>query len=77
MQLVANWKAVLWGSWSIRLLALISVLSALEMVLPLINEAWDINPRIYAGMILAVSITAKVVRLIYQAGLEEFPDEKA
>ena len=38
MKLISNWKDILKKAWSIRLMLLASLLSGLEVVLPMVNE---------------------------------------
>ena len=64
MRLIDDWKKVLRYGWSIRLIVLASLLSGLEIVLPMFGDAM---PRgLFAVLTLVVTVAAAVARLIPQ-----------
>lgn len=69
MRLYANWREILKRAWSVRLMLLAGILTALEVVLPLF---FDVIPR--DAFAIAIGITtaaALVARLIAQKDLDE------
>lgn len=69
MKLVHNWKTIAKDAWSFRLMALVSILNALELaelVLPFMDGVLPVAPGTFTALSLAVSILAKVARLIKQ-----------
>jgi hypothetical protein len=67
MQLIDNWKAVAVKAWSMRFIALSVILSALEVVLPYID---DLFPRgVFAVLAGVVSMGAAISRLVAQPRL--------
>ena len=68
MTLVKNWRAVLRKAWSLRLMLLAALLSAIEVALPLFVDA---VPRGAFAAISALTVGAAfVARLIAQKGIE-------
>lgn len=64
MQLLDDWKAVARRAWSMRLIALSFVLSALEVALPYLDGHF---PRgTFAVLAGLVSLAAAVARLVAQ-----------
>lgn len=57
MKLIPNWKQS-WRLWSVRLAALLALLSALEPLLPELSQA--LPPRWYAYLALAIAISRVV-----------------
>lgn len=73
MQLISNWRKVLFGSWSSRLGFLASLLGALEVALPFFQ---DVIPRgWFAVATVAVTALIPVVRVIQQQELHEGEDQ--
>lgn len=70
MRLVTNWRAVLVSAWSVRLIALAFVLTALEVALPLLDGYLPIPPGIFALASGLATAGAFVARLIAQKKLE-------
>ncbi len=64
MRLIYDWKRVLTKAWSIRLMILAGVLSALEVVLPLYQDKFP--RKIFALASFIVTIFAVVARLYAQ-----------
>ena len=66
MHLIDNWKAVAKRAWSMRLIALSAVLSAIEVALPYLDDRF---PRgTFAVLAGAVSLAAGIARLLAQPG---------
>jgi hypothetical protein len=64
MHFIDNWKAVAKKAWSMRLIALSTILSTIEVVIPYFD---DTMPRgMFAVLAGAVSISAAVARLVAQ-----------
>jgi hypothetical protein len=69
MNLIDNWKAVATKAWSMRLVLLSAVLSAIEVALPYFDGAM---PRgAFAILALVVSVSAAIARLVAQPRLHE------
>jgi len=68
MKLYDNWRNILKKAWSIRLMILAAVLSAVEVVLPLFAD--DIPRGWFAGLSGVTVAGAFVARLIAQQGIE-------
>lgn len=65
--LVANWKSILKGAWSIRLMLLAGLLSGIEVALPFFVDGFP--KGVAAGLSLAVTFAALISRLIAQQGI--------
>ena len=64
MRLIEDWKRVLRYAWSIRFIVIAALLSGIELVLPMFNDAL---PRgLFAVLTLVVTVAAAVARLIPQ-----------
>lgn len=68
MRLNENWRRILGKSWSLRLVALIGILQALDAVLPLLGTSTP------SGVVNALSILAAigaaVARVVVQPDIE-------
>ncbi len=64
--LIPDWKRVLRYAWSIRLIALTCLFSALEFALPFAHGWLPLRPGTFALLAFIVSIAAFVLRLIPQ-----------
>lgn len=64
MKLQDEWKKILKEAWSVRLIVLSGLLSALEGLLPLYSDA--IPRGIFAGLSVIVGIGALGARVIVQ-----------
>jgi hypothetical protein len=69
VKLLPNWKAVLWRSWSVWLGIAASVLGAIELLLPLFQEAIPRGPFAIASIALAVLVP--IARIVAQPALHE------
>lgn len=67
MHLADNWRDVLKKAWSIRLMILAGLLSAIEVILPL--WMYDLPRGLFAALSLAVVSGAFVARLLAQRDL--------
>jgi hypothetical protein len=67
MNLIPDWKIVLKKAWSVRLMLLAGVLSAVEVVLPLF--AYDLPRGVFAALSGVVVMSAFVARLMAQKDL--------
>ena len=64
MRLIEDWRHVLKHAWSIRFVVLAALLSGVEIVLPMFNDAL---PRgVFAVLTLLVTVAAAVARLVPQ-----------
>lgn len=69
MKLVLNWRLVAKKAWSMRLLYLAGILSAIEVVLPLFTDA---VPRgVFVGLNFVVIPAAMVMRVVAQKEFAE------
>lgn len=71
MQLVTNWKLVLKKAWSIRLMLLASLLSGMEVVLPMFTDV--VPPNLFAAMSFVVVGGAFAARLVAQPKMGDQP----
>lgn len=69
MNLIDNWKAVAVKAWSMRLVALSVILSALEVALPYLDHRFERGT--FAALAALVSIAAAVARLVAQPRMHE------
>jgi hypothetical protein len=69
MKPLANWRKILWKAWSIRLLLIAGLLSAIEAVLPFMREIVPVPPGVFALLTLLATFAAIVARLIAQKSL--------
>lgn len=64
MHFIDNWKAVAKKAWSMRLIALSTILSAIEVAIPYLD---DTMPRgMFAVLAGFVSVAAAMARLVAQ-----------
>lgn len=77
---VANWAAVLRYAWSLRLMALAAVLSAVEVAIPYLDDVLPLPPGIFALLAGLVTLGAMAARFVAQApisgGTNGKPPEK-
>ena len=72
MKLLHNWKSVLAGSWSVWLIALACLLSAVPVFISLLSPGLlGVDPVLFAAASAVVNALAIPARLIAQAGLSE------
>jgi hypothetical protein len=67
--LIRNWREVLKKAWSIRLMLLAGLLSAIEVVLPLF--VYDLPQGLFAALSGLVVMAAFVARLLAQKGVSD------
>ena len=64
MKLIDDWRTVLRKAWSVRLVLLVALLGALELVLPMFA---DLIPRAwYAVATVVLALVAAVARVVAQ-----------
>lgn len=64
MRLIEDWKHVLKHAWSVRFIVLAALLSGVELVLPMFDDAM---PRgLFAGLTMFVTVAAAIARLVPQ-----------
>ncbi|WP_062206812.1 hypothetical protein [Aureimonas sp. AU12] len=71
MELVPHWRRVLKRAWSIRLMVLAFVFSALEIFLPALDGVLPIPDRAFAGLSALTAGAAFVARLVAQSSVSE------
>ncbi len=72
MKLLPNWKSVLTGSWSVWLIALACLLSAVPVFVSIVSPGLlGVDPLLFATAAAVVNALAIPARLIAQAGLSE------
>jgi lysozyme len=72
MKLLPNWKSVLAGSWSVWLIALACLLSAVPVFVSLLSPGLlGVDPVMFAAAAAVVNALAIPARLIAQAGLSD------
>lgn len=70
MKLVENWGDVLKGAWSVRLMVIAAILSALPVFFGLVNaKMLGINPILFAALASVVSAVAVIARVVQQAAI--------
>lgn len=72
MRLIDDWREVLKGAWSVRLMVVLLVLTALQaaaIALPYAFKAWTLSPGWMAAATLVVNAAALISRFIYQQGM--------
>ena len=76
MQLIQNWKQTAKGAWSIRLIVLACILSAVPVFLSLVSPGLlGVDPVIFATASLVVNALVIPARLIAQARLSDMSAE--
>lgn len=66
MHLLSNWRKILWRAWSVRLMLLAAILSAIEVALPLMQAFAPIPAGLFAALSAIVTAAALCARLIAQ-----------
>ena len=69
MRLIDNWKQVLFGAWSSWGNMLMAAVSALYMALPFFNEALQLDPMLFAIVMLMIGLLNSGLRVLYQGEL--------
>ncbi|MDO6756947.1 hypothetical protein Q4598_11940 [Phaeobacter inhibens] len=76
MQLIQNWKQTLKGAWSIRLIAIACLVSAVPVFLSLVSPGLlGIDPVIFAAVAMVINALAIPARLIAQVGFTDLLSE--
>jgi lysozyme len=69
MKFANNWKQILTGAWSVRLIFLGAVLSALPVFISLVNaDILGVSPLVFAVIAALVNMLALLARLLIQPG---------
>jgi len=77
MQLVRNWKRIAARAWSVRLLAAMGALSALEVAAPYAIDDIVPEPRARAVAMFLITLAAFVARFVAQPDVEpDFEPER-
>lgn len=81
MKLVENWKEILAGAWSVRLMVVACVIGALPLFFELVNADFlGLSPVMFAALASFVSALAAVARVIQQVALpgvlKQFTDDE-
>lgn len=71
MKLVANWRAVITKAWSVRLMFVAAVFSALEVALPLLDGVFPLDRGVFAGLSGLTTFSALIARHIAQKDVSE------
>lgn len=69
MRLVPNWRVVLRDAWSVRLIVAAFVLTAAEVMLPLMGDALPVPRFTFAALSALASAGAFVARLVAQSSI--------
>lgn len=70
MKLVENWRGVLVGAWSVRLMVIAAILSALPVFFGLVNaQMLGVRPIWFAALAAAVNALAILARVVQQAAM--------
>ncbi|GAB4576665.1 MAG: hypothetical protein Tsb0019_01250 [Roseibium sp.] len=69
MKLISNWRRILRRTWSVRLMALATVLSGAEACLPVVGA--DFEPGRFATISFFVTAGACVARILVQKDLHD------
>ncbi|AUR03875.1 Lysozyme RrrD [Phaeobacter inhibens] len=76
MQLIQNWKQTLKGAWSIRLIAIACLVSAVPVFLSLVSPGLlGIDPLIFAAVVMVINALAIPARLLAQVGFTDLLSE--
>jgi len=73
MQLLSNWKEVLLRAWSVRLLAVVGILSGLEVALPYFEGVFPVPSGLFGALAGLCSAAALVARILVQNNLPSAP----
>lgn len=74
MRLIANWRAVLRYAWSLRLMVVAAVLSAVEVAVPYLDGVLPVPPGLFAVLAALVTLAAMIARFVAQAPLQKGDD---
>lgn len=73
MALLSNWRAVLMGAWSVRLIMIAALLSGGEVALPMLEGVIAVPPGVFAATSGLVAAAALLARVVAQEGLSKEP----
>ncbi len=69
--LSSDWKTILKKAWSIRLMAVASALSGVEIAMPMLDGVLDMPRGMFAGLSGIVTAAAFVSRLVAQRSMND------
>ena len=69
MKLTANRRAVMTHAWSVRLMLLASLLSCLEVALPLMHGFFPLDSGVFALLLFFATAGAIIARFVAQKGI--------
>lgn len=70
--LVNNWKTIILRAWSVRLIVLAGVFSALPVFFSLVDaNTLGVSPLVFAALSSLASAGAFIARLLAQPGVED------
>lgn len=73
MKLVENWKGILAGAWSVKLMVLAAIIGALPVFFDLVNaDMLGLDPIFFAGLASVVSALAMIARIFQQVAISGF-----
>ncbi len=75
--LIDDWREILRHAWSVRLIALAAILSAVEVALPLVQGMLELPTGLFAALSGLSTAGAFVARFLTQKKLKELRDEQA
>lgn len=73
LALITNWRAVLTGSWTMRMLALAGLLEAVLTFLPEVGDLIGLTPLHRSILTIVLLAAAAILRLIAQPDLHPTP----
>lgn len=68
MKLIDDWKKILKKAWSIRLLVIASLLSGVEIIIPLLVDSFP--KGVFAALSFVFTAAAFVARIVAQKGFD-------
>ena len=69
MKLIDDWKKILKKAWSIRLLVIASLLSGVEIIIPLLVDSFP--KGVFAALSFVFTAAAFIARIVAQNGFED------
>ncbi len=69
MKLIDDWKKILKKAWSIRLLVIASLLSGVEIIIPLLVDSFP--KGVFAALSFVFTAAAFIARIVAQKGFED------
>lgn len=71
MHLIEDWPKVVKKAWSVRLMILAGLLSAVEVAIPYLDGLVPIPPRLFAALAGMVTALAFVSRIVAQRSMSD------